>query len=457
MIVMAKGTIYVCDSCGNETLKWQGRCPVCGEWNTLKEVKNPHLQQRHGFGLKTEVSFSGSRGTKTPCSLAKVREDRQGRVETGIDEFDRVLGGGFVPGTLVLLGGEPGIGKSTLLLQVASLLNKKVLYASGEESEGQIKIRSKRIARRGGEIDLLSTQNLEDIVTAAKKKYALLVVDSIQTVFDPGIGGQIGGIAQVKGSAYQLQALAKDKDLAVVLVGHITKEGRVAGPKTLEHLVDTVLYLEGDRYHHQRIIRATKNRFGSTGETGIFQMTKAGLEEVKNPSALFLEQRAANAGSAVTAIIEGKRPLLIEVQALTEKSVFGYPKRRAQGITLNRLEMLAAVLSKRTDLNLADKDIYVNIVGGLTIQEPAADLAIVLAIASSVINQPINNKLIGLGEVGLGGEIRMINDLEIRLREAGRLGFKKALISKSKGRKFVSKMISIKQVSTLAEAIKEMN
>ncbi len=434
--------IFICDSCGNETLKWQGRCPACGDWNSLKQFSAPKSKGR------------ARHRAKTPRSLAKVKERDDQRYESGIGEFDRVLGGGFVPGTLVLLGGEPGIGKSTLLLQIASLLGKKVLYVSGEESEGQIKIRSRRIVKEDKNIDLLSTQSLDDIISAAKKDYSLLVVDTIQTVFDPEMAGQIGGIAQVKGSAYQLQALAKERGLAVVLIGHITKQGRVAGPKTLEHLVDTVLYLEGDRYHNQRIIRANKNRFGSTGETGIFQMTREGLEEVKNPSALFLEQRTEGPGSAVTAIVEGQRPLLIEAQALTERSVFGYPKRRTQGITLNRLEMLAAVLSKRTNLNLSDKDIYVNIVGGLTVQEPAVDLAICLAIASSVNDKPIEKSLVCLGEVGLAGEIRLISDLELRLREARRLGFKKILVPKLKGRRFVSKRLQIQEISTLAEAIK---
>jgi len=437
--------IYVCDSCGNETSKWQGQCPVCKEWNSLSEFKVPgkHIS-------------SGNYTAKTPQSLTKVSENAEKRIKTGIREFDRVLGGGFVLGSIVLFGGEPGIGKSTLQLQVCSMIRKKTLYVSGEESGSQIKIRSKRLGQAEDKIDILSTQNLKDIQDVVGKGYQLLTVDSIQTVFDPDITGQLGGITQVKNAAYQLQALAKENDLTVVIIGHITKEGRVAGPKTLEHLVDTVLYLEGDQYHNQRIIRAVKNRFGSTGETGIFEMTSKGLIEVANPSALFLEQRTADPGSAVTAVVEGKRPLLLEVQALTERSIFGYPKRRAQGINLNRIEMLVAVLSKRTKLNLADKDVYVNIVGGLTIREPASDLAICLAIASSVNDLAIPSDLVAIGEIGLSGEMRLVNDIEVRLKEARRLGFKQAIVPKLRGKKFISKQMKIIEINTLKQALQQL-
>ena len=436
--------IYICDSCGNETLRWQGQCPACGEWNSLKEVKS----------IKGTGSRAENRKIIRPEPLDRIKFSQGNRLKTKISEFDRVLGGGFIKGSVVLLAGEPGIGKSTLLLQVAAKISGKVLYLSGEESEEQIKIRSKRIINKGENIDILPSQNLADLFAVPVNSYSLIIIDSIQTIVDTTIDGQPGGIAQVKGSAHQLKNLAKEKGVPIVLAGQITKEGRVAGPKTLEHLVDTVCYLEGDKYHDQRIIRTIKNRFGSTGEAGIFKMTRAGLEEVTNPSALFLEQRAANAGSAVTVIVEGQRPLLIEVQALTERTVFGYPKRRTQGVTLNRLEMLAAVLSKRAGVNLADKDIYVNIIGGLSTQEPAIDLAIGLAITSSVADQPIADDLVLLGEIGLSGEIRMVNDIERRLREAKKLGFKKALIPPLRERKFVSKQIEIKEVSTLKEAIR---
>ncbi len=433
-------TVYVCESCGNEFLNWQGQCPACKNWNTLKEVK-----QIKTPGKEIEK--------KKPQALSKIEKKEKDRFSSKIKEFDRVLGGGIVPGSIVLLAGEPGIGKSTLLLQVAQKVNKNVLYVTGEESEAQLKNRSERILTDDSGLDILASQNIDDIRSIATN-YELIVVDSIQTIADPKLNSQPGGVAQVKRTAQALQTIGKTEEIAVVISGQITKEGRVAGPKTLEHLVDTVLYLEGEEFRDQRIIRAIKNRFGSTGEAGIFQMTRNGMEEVKNPSDIFLKNRSGEPGSVVSIIMEGQRPLMIEVQALTERTVFGYPTRRGEGVKKNRIELLSAVLSKRTQIDLSDKDIYVNIIGGLSVEEPSIDLGICLAIISSVLDHSFNEKWACLGEVGLSGEIRMVGDLEKRIREARKMGFEKILIPKIKGKKFTSKEIKIAELGTLKEALK---
>lgn len=436
-------TIYVCESCGNEFLNWEGQCPACKNWNTLKEMK------------QIETSGNKDMERKKPQPLSKIEKKEKDRFSSKIMEYDRVLGGGIVPGSIVLLAGEPGIGKSTLLLQVAQKVNKKVLYVTGEESKAQLRNRSERVLDEDSEngLDILASQNIDDIRSVASQ-YQLIIVDSIQTIVDPSVNSQPGGVAQVKRAAQALQTIAKTKEIAVIISGQITKEGRVAGPKTLEHLVDTVLYLEGEEFRDQRIVRAIKNRFGSTGEAGIFQMTRNGMEEVKNPSDIFLKNRSGEPGSVVSIIMEGQRPLMIEVQALTERTVFGYPTRRGEGVKKNRIELLSAVLSKRTQIDLSDKDIYVNIIGGMSVEEPSIDLGICLAIISSVLDQPINKKWACLGEVGLSGEIRMVSDLEKRIREAKKMGFEKILIPKIKEKKFTSKKIGIIELGTLKEALK---
>lgn len=438
-------TIYVCDSCGNETPTWAGKCFACGEWNTLKEapssLRNKKLEIRNK-----------NYGVAEPQLINKIRTTTaKERIKTGIEEFDRVIGGGIVPGSIILLGGDPGIGKSTVLLQISNLI-ENTLYVSGEESLEQIKMRADRLGQKNSRFKLLDEVDVERIIDLAQKeKPALLIIDSIQTIYDPETEGAPGGITQVKSNALKLQQLAKASGIAVILVGHITKAGGVAGPKTLEHLVDSVLYLEGDRYHGQRILRSIKNRFGSTGESGIFEMTSSGLKEIKNPSKIFIEQnKTTSIGSVIAALIEGTRPILLEVQALTSKTVYGYPKRTASGVDLSRVQLLAAVVNEATKVNLQSRDIYVNIVGGAKVREPALDLGICLALISSAKRKPLKEKSVVIGEVGLTGEVREVRDLEKRIREAKKMGIKTIVIPRTR-KKFKSREISIKEVAHLKE------
>jgi DNA repair protein RadA/Sms len=406
--------IYICEQCGNEFTSWSGRCSACGEWNSLKEIQ----VQGSTFGAKAK----NTRDIK-PSSLNSIVVEKNMRASTKISEFDRVLGGGIVPGSIILLGGEPGIGKSTLLLQVLSNMGKS-FYITAEESLSQIKLRADRLGISGSKIELIADGDLLSIEEEIlKSKPDLLVVDSIQTVFLSNYPSTPGSIVQVRESGIFLQKLAKRTGIPIVLVGHVTKEGSLAGPRILEHLVDVVLYLEGERFHDARILRGVKNRFGATNEVGVFSIQEKGLKEIKNPSALFLAETENNCGSVVTATVEGTRPILVEVQALVIPTHFGYPKRTSSGFDLNRLNLLSAVISKNTSLNLGNSDIYVNIVGGMKISEPAIDLAVCMAIISSHKNKPVQNKLCVFGEVGLSGEIRGVTRQKEREKEALALGY----------------------------------
>lgn len=435
--------VYICDSCGNEFPKWQGQCPGCGDWNRIKEFKVSKLSSKKG---KEKI--------RRPLKIDKVSVKDKERIRTKLKEFDLVLGGGLVAGSLVLLSGQPGIGKSTILLQVAGGVDGRVIYFSGEESEQQIKARYDRLGLKQKNIELLSSQNINNLEKVASEDLKLIIIDSIQTVFDPNTDQSAGGVAQIKTAGYRLQKIAKEKNIPVIITGHITKQGRIAGPMALEHLVDCVLYLEGDDRYDQRILKSIKNRFGSTGEVGIFRMTKSGMREIDNPSSLFLSD-SKSPGTMKGSIMEGQRPLLIEVQALAERSVFGYPKRRSQGIPASRLEVLAAVISNKTKVNLSDKDIYVSIVGGLSVDEPSIDLAVCLSIISSVGQKACRPDLACFGEVDLSGEIRPVAFSQTRLKEVKKQGFKKVLIAKDKGRTFKSNTLDIITVSTLKEAIEE--
>ncbi len=408
-----------------------GKCPECDAWNTLVET----LEAPPPLTQTGSVQQSWGLVSSPPVSLAQVSPQRQGRIDVPIGEFNRVLGGGIVPGSLVLLGGDPGIGKSTLLLDVSARLSERgsVLYVSGEESPEQIKMRADRLGAKVDHLFVLAETQLEGIVAQAQEmKPALLVVDSIQTTSLETILSPAGSVAQVRECAMALLRFAKSSRVPVILVGHVTKEGTIAGPRVLEHIVDTVLYLEGERFHSFRILRAVKNRFGSTDEIGVFEMRDAGLAEVPNPSEVFLAERSQDAdGSAVAITLEGTRPVVVEVQALTAATSLGLPRRTANGIDNNRLQLLTAVLQKRVGLPLGNQDIFVNVVGGLKIAEPAVDLAVAVAIASSFRDLAVPSDLAIVGEVGLNGELRRVGHLDRRLAEAAKLGFRRCLVPRS--------------------------
>ncbi len=427
-------SIYFCQECGNETSKWAGKCPACGAWNTLVE------ETVEKSTVKARAKVSDIKPTK----IIEVTASNEQRISTSIKEFDRVLGGGIVPGSMVLVGGDPGIGKSTLLLQTCRMLclqNINVLYVSGEESLQQIKIRADRIGSFNDKLDLLCETNLDTIkVVAEREKPTVLIIDSIQTMYNEAVGSAPGSVSQVRESTNVLMELAKVQGIAVFIVGHVTKEGTVAGPRVLEHMVDTVLYFEGDRHASYRILRGVKNRFGSTNEIGVFEMRDSGLEEVQNPSSLMLDGRPENAtGSIVTCSMEGTRPILVELQSLVSKTAFEIPRRMATGCDYNRVNLLVAVLERMRDskankscgIFLGRSDIYVNIAGGIRINEPAIDLAIALAIYSSEKDIPIDADTIVFGEIGLSGEVRSVSMAEQRVNEAKKLGFKKAIIPTS--------------------------
>lgn len=422
-------TIYACQSCGHQSRKWLGKCPECGEWNSLVEERAQAVKKgssRSNFTLR-DVSA-------VPFTEIEPQDDV--RVSSGVTEFDRVLGGGIVPGTLVLIGGDPGIGKSTLLLQVADRLSHsgtKVLYVSGEESERQIKLRGERLQVEAKHVYLLPETNLENICNEIDRlKPGAIIVDSIQTVFSSLIESAPGSVSQVREVAHQFLLLAKNRSIPVFLIGHITKEGSLAGPKALEHIVDTVLYFEGERHHNHRIVRATKNRFGAANEVGVFEMTGAGLVPVVNPSQMFLQERPQNvAGSIVTACMEGTRPMLVEIQALVSGSKYGSGRRMTQGVDQSRVALLIAMLEKRAGFQLVGDDVFVNIAGGLEVDEPAADLGVVTAIASSFKNLPVDPHTAVFGEVGLTGEVRGAMQASVRAREAQALGFKKIVLPSS--------------------------
>ncbi|HQZ39719.1 MAG TPA: DNA repair protein RadA [Vicinamibacterales bacterium] len=421
--------VFVCQECGSQSPKWQGRCPDCGAWNSLVEER-PVEATAPGAGAHRYAIGGASHGA---VRYADIEAQSSLRLSTGIGEFDRVLGGGIVPGSLVLLGGEPGIGKSTLLLQATANFAHQVgpvLYASGEESEHQIKSRGDRLGVSDAPLFLLAETCIERILEeVGRLKPRLLVVDSVQTVFSLKFQSAPGSIGQVREAATQFLFTAKGHDIPTFLVGHVTKDGNIAGPKALEHVVDTVLYFEGERHHAHRVVRAVKNRYGAISELGVFEMTGEGLRPVPNPSALFLAERPqATPGSAVLCCLEGSRPILVEVQALVSTSSYGMARRMAVGLDQNRLTLLLAVLEKRAGLHLVSDDVFVNIAGGMSIDEPAADLAIVSAVASSLRNRPLAPGTAVFGEVGLGGEIRGVPQAPLRIREAEQMGFTRVVL-----------------------------
>lgn len=420
--------MYICYECGYESTKWMGQCPACKQWNTLTEQK-----------IDTRVIKStgvNKQNDNKPVTFDEISLKEEDRMLIHISELDRVLGGGIVPGSLILVGGDPGIGKSTLLLQVCKSLaddNNDILYISGEESLRQIKLRAMRIGNMNEHVKILCETCLEDIVsTVAKTNPKVVVIDSIQTMHSDNIDSTPGSVTQVREATSMLMHMAKEQNVSVFIVGHVTKEGTVAGPRVLEHMVDTVLYFEGDRHASYRILRGVKNRFGSTNEIGVFEMKSEGLIEVPNPSEYMLQGRPENAsGSIVSCALEGTRPLLIEIQALVSKTNFGFPRRQSAGSDMNRLNLLMAVLEKRQEIKIGDYDAYVNIAGGMKITEPAIDLGIALSIISSFRDKPLPNDMIAFGEIGLSGEVRAVNAALSRVAEAKKLGFKKCMLPKA--------------------------
>lgn len=448
---MAKGkkTVFFCQNCGHEETKWLGQCPMCKEWNTFAEEKLPQTGKTR---IRTGIA-------PVPSTLSDVTTDTEERITTRIKELDRVLGGGIVPGSLVLVGGDPGIGKSTLLLQVCRQIAKakrRVLYISGEESLRQIKLRANRLGDFTDDLRLLCETDLDMIRQVIEDhKPELVVIDSIQTVYSEEVASAPGSVSQVRESTNVLMQLAKGLGIPIFIVGHVTKEGTVAGPRVLEHMVDTVLYFEGDRHASYRILRAVKNRFGSTNEIGVFEMRQNGLIEVENPSEFMLQGKPENAsGSVVACSMEGTRPILLEIQALVCKTNFGLPRRTATGTDFNRVNLLMAVLEQRIGLPMSNFDAYVNIAGGIRMNEPAIDLAIVLALVSGYKNRPIDEKTVVFGEVGLSGEVRAVNMPEQRIAEAKKLGFETCIIPKvcMEAAKNITGMRVI-GVRTLSEAI----
>ena len=444
-------TRYVCQQCGSTQPKWMGRCPDCGEWNTLVETVVAD-ERRAGPALTTPEAV--------PQPLPAIATDGFQRIPVTIGELSRVLGGGIVPGSGVLVGGDPGIGKSTLLLQLASLLageGHRVLYVSGEESPQQIKLRAARLAIDNATLYVLGETHLESIGAHIEQlQPRLAIIDSIQSISSDTLTSSAGTVSQVRDCTGYLLRLAKTQSIPIFIVGHVTKEGAIAGPKVLEHMVDTVLYLEGERFNTYRLLRSVKNRFGSTDEVGIFEMTETGLQEVSNPSEAFLAERLPSAaGSAIAVTMEGTRPLLVEVQALASTTAFNIPRRTANGVDFNRLLLLSAVLARRVGMRLSDQDVFVNVVGGLHVSEPAADLAIAIAIGSSFHSRPVAADLAIVGEVGLSGELRSVSYLSQRLNEAARLGFDRCLMPhwRRRGTKGDPEGVEIISVRTLQEAL----
>ena len=449
---MAKAkTVFFCTNCGNETPKWMGRCPGCGAFNTMEE----HIEKPVAVGKAKPGPVGVSR---RPQRIREVVSDDETRFSTGMGELDRVLGGGAVAGSLVLVGGAPGIGKSTLLLQICNCLCKdhRVLYVSGEESERQLKLRAERLGVAPEELYILSETRLSDVVEAADEmKPDILIVDSIQTLYNENNDSSPGSVSQVKDCTMTMMQLSKSQGITVFVVGHINKDGNIAGPKVLEHMVDCVLYFEGDPNTSYRLLRAAKNRFGSTNEIGVFEMMDIGLVEVPNPSQLLLEGRPEGAcGTCVACVMEGTRPVLAEVQALVTKTTFNVPRRASDGFDFNRAVLLMAVAEKKAGLKLNVFDAYINVIGGLRLEEPAADLPVVLAIASSYREAPIADDMAAIGEIGLTGEIRSVSHLNQRLSEVARLGFKKCMIPRSGSEKLeIPQGLTIYRVRNVREAI----
>ena len=452
---MAKApkTVFVCNECGYESAKWMGKCPACNSWNTFFEKKIEKI---------TENGVKISKETNTPKALNTYKGEEVARTSTGFGELDRVLGGGIVKGSLILLGGEPGIGKSTLILQLCNKIHGegKVLYVSGEESAEQIKLRADRLRIDNddimflGETDIsIINENIEEL------QPKLVIIDSIQTMYSDELSAAAGSVSQVREITSQIMRMCKSKGITTIIIGHVTKDGTIAGPRVLEHMVDTVLYLEGERYFSYRILRGVKNRFGSTNEIGMFEMKGEGLVEITNPSQILISERDDNpSGSAIVASIEGTRPMLIELQALTTLSVFGIPKRTANGLDYNRLAVLIAVLEKRANLNIGGQDIYVNVVSGMKLNEPSIDLGVLCVCASSFKNVPIPKDTVIMGEVGLTGEVRRINMIEKRLKEAEKMGFKRCIIPENNKKyleeKYKMEIVGVKDVR---EALRVLN
>jgi DNA repair protein RadA/Sms len=445
-------THFTCQACGFQAAKWLGKCPDCSGWNTLVEEAAPTEERRPAWGA--------SGGAIRPVKLVDVEAAAEERRSTGIRELDRVLGGGVVPGSLVLLGGDPGIGKSTLLLAAVERLaaSGPVLYVSGEESLRQTKMRADRLGVRSPALHIFAETDAEKVLGAAEALQPVaVVVDSIQTMYLAELGSAPGTLSQVREVAGRLMAYAKRSGIPTFLVGHVTKDGSIAGPRVLEHMVDTVLYFEGERGHPFRILRAHKNRFGSTNEIGVFEMKGTGLEEVTDPSALFLAERpAGKPGSAVTATLSGTRPLLVEVQALVASASYGTARRTAIGVDGNRVALLAAVLEKKEDVQLVGCDLFVNVAGGMTLSEPSSDLAVCAALVSSLRNVAVPQDMLVLGEVGLAGEVRAVAQVEPRLAEAGKMGFSRAVLPKSSARRVEGRALKLVPVETLGEALEAL-
>lgn len=443
-------TKFVCQNCGYTTAKWMGRCPECGTWDSLaEELETPASGPQQSFLMPKEAP--------KPKTLDKVMLTEVERLKTGINEFDRVLGGGLVPGSLVLLGGDPGIGKSTMLLDAGIRFSAggiKVLYVSGEESEAQTAMRARRLGKPGTALLVMTATDLDAVLLQAKEvQPQILVIDSIQTMYNPELQTAAGSVGQVRECTAKLLRFAKATGIAVIIIGHVTKDGNIAGPRLLEHMVDVVLQFEGDRSYSFRVLRALKNRFGSTSESGIFSMETGGLKEVTNPAGLFLENRAENApGSVVCACMEGNRPIMVEVQALVAKTPYGMPRRTAVGFDYNRVNMLLAILERRLGMDFGNFDAYLNVVGGMKITEPSADLAAAAALVSSYRNKPVPHGVLAVGEVGLTGEIRRVAGTERRIRDAANLGFTKFVVPKGR-LNMEQKTSGIVQAATLEEAL----
>ena len=449
---MAKAkTIFVCNECGYESAKWLGKCPACNSWNSFFEQKVEKYTDN-----KKEKNI-----TNTPKALNSYIGKEFARTSTGFGEMDRVLGGGLVKGSLVLLGGEPGIGKSTLILQICDKVkgDGKVLYVSGEESAEQIKLRADRLGIKNEDIMFLGETDIDVVNNAIiELNPKLVIIDSIQTMYSDELTAAAGSVSQVREITAQLMRICKSKEITTIIIGHVTKEGNIAGPRVLEHMVDSVLYLEGERYFSYRILRGVKNRFGSTNEIGMFEMKEEGMCEILNPSDILISEKADNpAGSCIIATMEGTRPILVELQALTSQSVFGFPKRTANGVDFNRLALLIAVLEKKAGLMLGTQDVYLNVVGGIKINEPSIDLGVIAVVASSFKNIPIPNDTVIMGEVGLTGEVRRINFIEKRLKEAEKLGFKTCIIPESNKKVLKDEFkLDIIGVKNVREAMKKM-
>ncbi len=454
---MKQNTKFICRSCGFESAKWLGKCPSCSSWNTLDEVA-VSAAPKNSYAKPAASAPAPAADAPKPKKLHEIGYETENRIKTGNSELDRVLGGGIVTGSMVLVGGDPGIGKSTLLLQICNYLgnDNKVLYISGEESASQIKIRADRLKTNTDNLMILSETNLDNILYHATSIMpAVVIIDSIQTVFKPDVPSAPGSVGQVREATHFLMRLAKENNIAVFIVGHVTKDGNIAGPKILEHMVDCVLYFEGDRYQSYRILRTVKNRFGSTNEIGVFEMKDDGLAMVENPSEMLISGRPKDTpGSTVVCTLEGTRPVLAEVQALSSPTGFNMARRTANGMDYNRAVMLIAVLEKKLGYTMQNQDVYINVIGGIRISETATDLAVILAIASNCRNFVINHDTIVFGEVGLTGEVRAVSYIERRIAEAKKLGFKKCFVPKANMKSVKSiKGIEIIEINTVREAI----